>query len=184
MPFETGTSPPWNRPRHRSLYGTRVPSAPPLNWAVAGVSLATAFFFLLALLRRIVARLQHQPRDAAPADEVRCQDLVDVGSRLGRVPHPFGVDHHGGPELAAVEAARAVDACRFEAQLLGARLHVVAQLLGPLGLAEAARMTRRPLVGADEDVGAVEERRIVFRRIQLRFRVIHMAGLNTPAENG
>jgi len=40
----------------------------------------------------------------------------------------------------------------LRAELLGARLHVVAQALGALGLAAAARMPVRPARGADEDV--------------------------------
>src|SRR3546814_2472858 len=40
-------------------------------------------------------------------------------------------------------------------------LHVVAQLLGVLVLAAAARMARRPLVGADEDMGGIERGGIV-----------------------
>src|SRR5687767_15106494 len=89
------------------------------------------------------------------------EDLVHVLGRAHAVPHALGIDDHAGPELAAVEAARGVDADILQAQLLGARLHVVAQALGALALAAAARMALRPLVGAAEHMRPVEERRVL-----------------------
>src|SRR6185437_9140753 len=111
----------------------------------------TAEIFLLLL------RLQHQSLDAAALDEVLLQDLVDIGGAAIAVPDAFGIDHHGGAELAAIETARGVDAHIGKPELLGAHLHVIAQLLAALLAAAAARMAGRPGIGAAEDVLAVEE---------------------------
>src|SRR5262245_12560004 len=54
-------------------------------------------------------RLQHQPLDTAPFDEVGLEDLVEILGRPVGVPNAFRVDHHGGAELAAIEAAGGVD---------------------------------------------------------------------------
>src|SRR5690242_21272887 len=91
---------------------------------------------------------------------MRLEDLVEIGGGAVAVPHALGIDHHGGAELAAIEAAGGVDAHIVEAELLRPCLHVVAQLLAALLAARAARMARRPRVGATEDMAAIEQRRI------------------------
>src|SRR5688572_3115368 len=109
----------------------------------------------LQVLRHLVFRLQHQAFHAFALDDVLLQDLFRVLDGAVGVPDLLGIDHHGGAELAAVEAQRLVDAHAVEAELLGARLHVVAQPLRALLLAAAARMALRPLVHAAEHVRLV-----------------------------
>src|SRR5688572_5036649 len=109
----------------------------------------------LQVLRHLVFRLQHQAFHAFALDDVLLQDLFRVLDGAVGVPDLLGIDHHGGAELAAVEAQRLVDAHAIEAELLGAPLHVVAQPLRALLLAAAARMALRPLVHAAEHVRLV-----------------------------
>src|SRR5260221_1702636 len=109
--------------------------------------------------RRLLLRLQHQPRDAAAAFQMRLEDLVDIGGVAIAVPDAFGIDHHRRPELAAIEAAGGIDPSVGDAELLGPHLHVVAQLLAAFLGAATARMALRPRIGAAEDMQAVEKRR-------------------------
>src|SRR6185437_4431300 len=81
----------------------RMPSAPYLIPQRAAPAPATS------LARRSLLGLQHQPRHPAAADDMRRQDLVDVGGVAIAVPDPLGVDDHGRDEFAAVEAAGGVD---------------------------------------------------------------------------
>src|SRR5262245_31296848 len=103
-----------------------------------------------AVARRPVFEAQHQPRHAPTALHMVNQDFIDVRRRLAAIPDAFGIDHHGRAEFAAIEAAGRVDAHVVESELLGARLHVVAQLLRALLLAASARMPGRTLVRATE----------------------------------
>src|SRR5216684_2023392 len=86
---------------------------------------------------------------------MRLQHLVDVFLGRAGIPDAFGIDEDAGPQLAAVEAAGAVDAHVLEAEVLGAAFHVVAQRLAALLRAAAARMAGRAPVGAAEDMGFV-----------------------------
>src|SRR5262245_51034586 len=110
-----------------------------------------------AVARRAVFGTQHQPRHAPAMLHMVNQHFIDVGRRLAAVPDAFGIDHHGRPELAAIETAGGIDADIVKAEFLGARLHVVAQLLRPLLLAAAPRMAGRALVRAAEDMDAIVE---------------------------
>jgi len=70
-------------------------------------------------IRRSTRRLA---RDASAAPR-RCL-LGGAG-----VPDAFGIDHHRGPELAAIETARRVDSHILQPQRLRLVLHVIAQRL-------------------------------------------------------
>src|SRR5260370_726436 len=86
-------------------------------------------------------------RVRAPAVQVRREDLVDVGHGAVVVPDALRKDHHGRHKLAAGEAAGGIDARVGEAELLRARLHVIAQLLAALLAAATLGMPGRPRVG-------------------------------------
>src|SRR5882672_11146757 len=134
-----------------------------------------------AVARRPVFQAQHQPRHASAALHVVNQDFVDIGRRLAAVPDTFGIDHHGRPEFAAVETTGLIDADIMEAELLRARLHIIAQLLRALLLAAAARMPGRTLVHAEEDMDAIVGRGIVLTAI---WRLAHDAlPFGPPAAN-
>ena len=75
---------------------------------------------------RALIRSQQQTCDPTALHEVSIKDLVDIRRGLEPVPHTLRVDDECWPELATVEAARAVDPCRRKAELLGSDLHVVA----------------------------------------------------------
>jgi len=83
---------------------------------------------------------------------VLADDFIDIFLGLAGVPDALGIDDDARSQLAAVEAARGIDARAFDALLLDALFHVVAQLLRALGGAGAARGGIRPPVGAAENV--------------------------------
>src|SRR6185312_2234405 len=114
-----------------------------------------------AVARRPILEAQHEPRHAPAALHVVNQHLVDIRRRLAAVPDAFRIDHHGRPELAAIETARSVDADVVEPELLRACFHIVAQLLRALLLAAAARMSGGPFVRAAEYMDAVVGRGII-----------------------
>src|SRR5579875_2329822 len=87
------------------------------------------------------------------------QDLVDIRGRLVMIPHALGIDDHVGAALAAVEAARGVDANVLDAERLDPLAHVIAQFLAAAGTAAAARGPCRAHGGAAEHSVAVKERR-------------------------
>src|SRR6266850_2045797 len=94
-----------------------------------------------------------QALDHAAVLEVLLDDLVDVGAIDVGVPDRVRVDHDAGAFLAAVEAARLVDAdlaFTGEAELLDAALGVVADLAGALVV--AADPAAVALVAAEEHV--------------------------------
>src|SRR5687767_8697746 len=92
-----------------------------------------------------------EPLDHAAIEEVLADDLVDVGLVDVGVADLLRVDHHHRPFLAAVEAARLVDAhlaLAGELQPLHAGLGVIADP-GCAG-AVAALLAVRALVAAEE----------------------------------
>ncbi|WP_166645081.1 pentapeptide repeat-containing protein [Dongia mobilis] len=111
--------------------------------------------FRQAVFRQAVFRQQHQARDALAPDQVALDDLFRILDRVIGVPDALRIDDEGGTEFAAVEAARLVDAQIAEAEFLGARLHVVPELLRAAALAAAAGVACRSLVDAAEDMGLV-----------------------------
>src|SRR4051812_9392753 len=66
----------------------------------------------------LVLRLEHQALNALALDEVTLQNLFGIFDRMVGVPDALGIDHHRGPELAAVETAGLVDPHVVEAELL------------------------------------------------------------------
>src|SRR5262249_23721491 len=70
-----------------------------------------------------------------------------------------------------------------ETQLLGARLHVVAQALRPFCLAAATRMALRPLVHATEHMCPIEQRRIARSYAHERFSPDPRMTSLMPAQN-
>src|SRR5215469_14165679 len=133
--------------------------------AVAGAKIVALVGSLLvtqpsAFRRQLVLGFQHQPLHPPALDQMQRQDLVHFLAGPHVVPDPLGIDHHRRSELAAIEAAAAVDAHAAEPELLRPHLHVVAQAFGALGLAAAAGMARWPLVDAAEYMRLVEGRRI------------------------
>src|SRR5690349_18408782 len=97
--------------------------------------------------------LDPQALDDAPVHEVLVDDLVDVVLVHVGVPDLLGIDDDDRPFLAAVEAARLVDAdhaLAVELELLDALLGVFLHRLG--AMAGAAVLGRIALVEAKEDV--------------------------------
>ena len=93
------------------------------------------------------------------------EDFVDIGGIFVPVPNALGIDHHVGPELAAVEAAGGVAADVLDAELPRLLARIAAQFLDPAGLcrpggARAARMALGPGVGADEEMVLVKQGRV------------------------
>src|SRR5262249_57154712 len=80
----------------------------------------------------------------------------------------LGIDHHRRSELAAIKAARGIDAHVLQSKRPCLVLHVVAQGFAALVRAAAARMAGRPLVGATEDM-----RLIVGRGVARLFAIAH-----------
>src|SRR5262245_21124744 len=79
------------------------------------------------------AILDAQSRDDAPVHQVLVDDLVDVGLVDVRVPDLLGVHDHDGAFVAAIEAARLVDAhlaLAAELELLDAALRIGLHFLG------------------------------------------------------
>src|SRR5690606_5442024 len=112
-------------------------------------------------LRRALLGHQHEARNATALDEMLLQNLVEILGRAIGVPNAFRIDHHGRAQLAAVEAARGIDANITESSLLRAGLEIVAQPFAALVAARSARMTRRTDVGAAENVARIKGLRIV-----------------------
>src|SRR4051812_38998559 len=80
------------------------------------------------LAPRARAHLHLQALDDASVAQMLLDDLVDVGLVDIGVPDTLGIDHHAGAFLAAVEAARLVDAHlprARQAERLDLRLRVI-----------------------------------------------------------
>src|SRR5512135_718480 len=109
--------------------------------------------------RRVLARIRRrssdaQPRDDAAVPQVLVDDLLDVGTVDVRVPDRLRIDHRTGAFLAAVEAARLVDAHpagAVQTELLYPLLGVVAHGGGALAVA-AGPLAAVPLVAAEKDM--------------------------------
>src|SRR5665213_4100360 len=99
--------------------------------------------------------LDRQPLDDFPALQMLADDFVHVFFRLAAVPYAFGINHHAGSQLAAVEAAGGVHTRSAEVQFLHPRFHVIAQLVCAFLGAAAALMAGLAAVGAAEDMGFV-----------------------------
>src|SRR5215469_2211734 len=76
------------------------------------------------------------------------------------VPDTFGIDHHVGTELAAVETPGGVYPDIFDAERPCFLTHVGAQFFAAAGAAAAARMPLRADIRAAEYMATVKERRV------------------------
>jgi len=112
------------------------------------------------VLRRQLFGHQNQPLDPAAILDVGLQDLVDVLGILVMIPDAFRVDHHVGTELAAIEAARGVEADVLDPELARLLARVAAQLFAAAGAAAAARMAFGAHIGAHEDMAIIEQPRV------------------------
>src|SRR3954469_2437919 len=88
------------------------PRGRPSGWSTAhSIFPAGPSTNLRCVLARITcAASDPQPLDDAPVLHVLLDDLVDIGLVHVGVPDRVGIDHDAGAFLAAVEAARLVDA--------------------------------------------------------------------------
>ena len=100
------------------------------------------------------------------------KNLINIRFRFYFIPNSLGIDHHGRPEFAAVQAARHIHPHPGQAQLLCTRLHVIAQALTTARRAGAALMAIRPPIAADEDMRLKMQRRIS-QLLRLSFHLIH-----------
>ncbi len=91
--------------------------------------------------------------------------LLDIVLRGVGIPDTLGVDDHDRAKFTAVQAAGGIDAGFFQADFLGAALHVIAKCPGPLGGAAAAGMLVGADVGTAEQMGRVIEAWIVGHRL-------------------
>ena len=74
------------------------------------------------------------------------------------VPYTFWIDHHRWPELAAIQAAGAIDPRFFNPQLFAAVFDIIPQPLGPLARTAATRIGIIALIGTAKYMGFIEER--------------------------
>jgi hypothetical protein len=94
-----------------------------------------------------------QPGNRLATDQVTVDDLVDVRLGNASVPHGVGVDDHRRSVLALIEAARLVGTDAALQPTLGERLlEGLLKRVAGIRVTAAARVSRRPLVGADEEV--------------------------------
>src|SRR5260221_6843318 len=105
--------------------------------------------------RRLLLRLQHQPRGAAAAFQMRLEDLVDIGGVAIAVTDAFGIDHHRPPELAAIEAAGGIDPSVCDCELPCPHPPLVSPLLAAFLRAATARMGVPARICAAVDMQAV-----------------------------
>jgi hypothetical protein len=87
---------------------------------------------------------------------MRGKNLVAITLVFGRIPDAFGINHDRRPIFAVVKASRLVDANILKPHFFGAAFHVIAQALAALAGTAAGFMSRRTLVGAAENMGAVK----------------------------
>jgi hypothetical protein len=94
-----------------------------------------------------------QALDRRSADDVRCDNLFDVGLGHASIPNRFGIDDDRGAVFALVEAAGLVDAhAAGEAGGLSELLQLRVQLALAIGGAGWARRIGGALIVTDEDV--------------------------------
>ena len=91
--------------------------------------------------------------DRLPVNDVRFDDLVDIGVGDVSIPDGLGVDHNRRPVLALIEAAGLVRADSSLQSALGELLLECSLQVGfSGGIAASPRIARWTLVPADEDV--------------------------------
>ena len=96
---------------------------------------------------------EHQALDWLAADDVRFDDLVDVGLGDVSIPDGVGIDHEIWAMLALIEAAGLVGShFAFEAAFGQLLLEEFLQVRVTGGVAASPRMSRRALVAAHENV--------------------------------
>jgi len=108
---------------------------------------------MLAAGRVDTGFLQHKPLHRISPDDMRLDDFVNVIGGHSPVPDRIGIDHQVGTMLTLVEAARLVRAhFSFEPTFLQLLLEKLLQRRLALGIATSARMPRRALIAADENM--------------------------------
>ncbi len=110
-------------------------------------------WFMLATGRVYAGFPQPQPLHRFASHKVRVDDFIHIGGRNPAVPDRFRINHQVRTMLTLVQAARLV---RPYSSLQSAfpqfLLKQFLQLRFPLRIAAPSRMTRRPLIPADENV--------------------------------
>ena len=96
---------------------------------------------------------EQEPLNRPAADDVLLHDFVDVSFGDVGVPDVVRIDHDVRALLALIEAAGLVCAHPPRQAVLGERLlEGLVQGAATVGIAAAARMSGRPLVGAHEEM--------------------------------
>ena len=96
---------------------------------------------------------EHQPFNRLPVHDVRLDDLIDICRRHAPIPDRIRINHHGGAMLALVEASRHVSPNPLLESSKGQFLLEEELKLGlPGGIATATRVSRFPLITADEQM--------------------------------
>jgi hypothetical protein len=108
---------------------------------------------MLATGRVYAGFAQHQALNRFASNNVRVDDFIHIGGRDSTVPDGFRINHQVRTMLALVQAARLI---RPDSSLQPAFRQFLfkqfLQLRFPLRIAAASRMTRRPLIPANENV--------------------------------
>jgi hypothetical protein len=87
------------------------------------------------------------------SNDVRLDDFVYIGGRHAPVPDGFWIDDQVGPVLTLIEASGLIGPdLSFQSAFGQLLLEKFLQFSFGLGIAASSRMSRRPLVPADEDM--------------------------------
>lgn len=86
-------------------------------------------------------------------DDVRLDDLIDIGCGDAAIPHRIGIDDDVRAMLALIQAAGFIGAdCTVDASLCQLDLEYPLQIGIASRIAASAHISGGPVVGADEDV--------------------------------
>jgi hypothetical protein len=105
---------------------------------------------------------QHVRNGTAALNKMALQNRIDIRGAADVIPDAFRIDHDTWSMFATVQASGGVNPYPRQAELLGARLHVIAQLLRTALGAAALGVTIGAPVRADENMEVEKQLWITF----------------------